>query len=945
MSSAEKPLKSDLVGAIDSFLDSKRASKGEDGDVKFLNILEYVDRFKLIPTGLYPAQRFILKLYYNIQLSDVMPEDPSDRIQIKDNMGHSVVAEFTEVQYLKYLYDQKRCNIQEQDGIERREIILVLGRRSGKSALAGIIASYGNPQSYYGSIPGSEIRVLCVANDKEQASIVYSDIGAHVEAVDYFKNSLTSSTLQFMRFQTEEDRKKYNAGGKSSVVATFKSSIAKGLRGRGVICMILDELAFFVDNGNSSAEKIYKAITPSIAQFSPKDPKNKRKPLGPTHGRVISISSPDAKEGFFYRLYQLAMSGGKAAANMLVIQAPTWEINPSLDDSYYETEYHKDPRCILGDSLVYTDKGTFRIEDFDDKSGNVTQNLQYTVCQEGGRRALTNCFYDNGIQDVKEIVTNNGYRIGGTHNQRIKVLSPNGDIVWKRLDEIKIGEFIGINRKINLWPIEYVNTAECDIQFLNDDQLPKKLDEDLGLLIGTVIGNTQVARGRNEFENEICVPRVILQSPETVVAAFLRGLFKINTDGVVLFVSASRQFVAEVQTLLLNFGIMSQIRPNHDMHVITLDGYESIRIFLNKIGFVNEWEQDILRAIILRYQNNESQTEVVPDNTHYLWDLVVGISDLRKHVYDLSVPDGEMFVANGITCHNSFDTEHGANFSDRVRGWIEDSRDLTDCVVPELRPISRGNSREPFWAGLDFGIVNDGTSIALTSIRNGVPTLGYHEIWYAGKKWRDVNPHLESPLVPYALTLQDVKRLDISEIAEWLRILSSRFYIVKGVFDQWAGPIFEQELHKRSLTQFESRFFSPADSSHAFNTVKMMMYGKQMAIYDYPVQVTDLSANSKHYSPLITELLELQSTSAGKNINIVEAPKIPGKHDDMSDAFVRSMLLVAEHIKEHPDALSVGYMAGRPTTHRASQTYLGYQRTKMRLHGPPPRERTVPRHR
>jgi hypothetical protein len=627
----EAPFKSALTGEVSSFLDSKKASKpgSDDGFVDFLSVLDFIERFKLLPFGLYPVQRFIVKMYYNIPLNDV-----DKTIVIKDKLGEKILYTFTEVEYLKYLYDQGRCNVERQDGKERRELILVLGRRSGKSALSAIFAAYelykllrrGHPQSYYGMPPGSEIRVLAVANDKEQASIVYGDMQAHVEAVDYFKNALANTTQTFMKFRTENDKKRFGDVGKATVNATFKSSVAKGLRGRGVICAILDEIAFFIDDGKSSAERVYKAIMPSLAQFSPKDPKNKHEAVGPTEGRMILISSPDAKEGFFYRQYQLGMSKDKGSEDMLVIQAPTWEVNPTLDRSYYEKEYFKDPRTFM--------------------------------------------------------------------------------------------------------------------------------------------------------------------------------------------------------------------------------------------------------------------------------------------------------------------TEHGAEFSDRVRGWIEDSRDLFECITPKRIPNDRGLPREPHFAGIDVGLVNDGTSIALSRINQGKIELVYHETWYAKKTWKESNPHLKEPLTQYARTLQDVARLDMNEIALWFKAVCSRFYVVKGIFDQWSGIVFEQELHKQGLTQFETRNFFASDSSLMYQTFKMFMYNRQLDLYDYPVPEAMEGMTSGRHSPLITELLELQAYSQGKNIITVEAPNAPGKHDDMSDALARSILVASEYIVANPGILDrKNTITSIPSSQPRMPSYGQYHRMRSRLHG------------
>lgn len=654
MSSVEQKDKSKLTGALDEMLSKKRRQKHansgseDEYDPGFLNILEFIERFKLLPNGLYPVQRFILKLYYNIPLDTELPANPGDRILVSKGFRRAKATEVTEVEYLRHLYDNGRCNIPVQDFKPRRELILVLGRRSGKSMMSSIISAYelykliarGFPQAYYGMLPSAEIRVLCIANDKEQAEIVYGEINNHVQHVDYFQSSLIRSTQTFMKFRTASDAQRFKKDpGKATISATFKSSIARGIRGRGCMACILDELAFFVDDGKSSAKQVYRAVNPSLKQFSPKDPKNRRKSIGPSDGRMICISSPDAKDGLFYDLYELSKSNGVASSQMLMIQAPTWEVNPTIDESDYEVERAKDPRA--------------------------------------------------------------------------------------------------------------------------------------------------------------------------------------------------------------------------------------------------------------------------------------------------------------------FETEYGASFSDRVRGWIENEADLLDCCVKGLKPLLRGSPREPFFAGGDLGISGDGTCISLTHVIDGRIQLGYHETWCAGVAWEESNPHLTGPpLVPYARTLASQGRLDVDELVDWFYSLSRRFYIVGGLLDQAFGVIFEQKLHKKGLSQFETRRFSTMDSSDMYQGAKMLMYMRQFGIYDYPVkeagEETDLTT-AKH-SPHIAELLELQATSGGKNIIVVEKPSVPGKKDDFSDSLVRSLSLASAYVKENPNVLELSRVNAAPVVRRpAVSSFFQQQMARQRLHGPPPKERRVPR--
>ncbi len=325
------------------------------------NVLEYIESSWGLGMRLYPVQRFLVKLYY------YLPLDNTERtISISDMFNQRVVYRFTETEYLEYLSKEGRCNIERQDH-ERRELLLAIGRRAGKTTLSSIFASYEiyrllnlqNPQEYYGLPGGDRIQIISVATDKDQAGILFNGVTTHLNRCEYFKPYIANNTLSYIQFRTPADIEKYGQTvrhengkfvsfmGKATLRVTFKSCIAKGLRGSGNIVIILDEMAHFKDQGQSSAKDIYDAITPSTAAYSPKDPTNPTLPVGPVESRVICISSPLNKTGKFFELYHLAMTRGPGSENMIAIQAPTWEVNPTIESAYYRQRYHADPTVFM----------------------------------------------------------------------------------------------------------------------------------------------------------------------------------------------------------------------------------------------------------------------------------------------------------------------------------------------------------------------------------------------------------------------------------------------------------------------------------------------------------------------------------------------------------------------------------------------------------------------
>lgn len=379
----------------------------ETSKAQIFSVLDYIEQ----PWGidlhtLYPAQRFIVKLYYNLPLDENLPADPNKRIQIKDMFGERVLYEFSEREYLEYLYNEGRCNIGEQDH-ERRQLVLALGRRSGKTALSGIFASYElyrllnlyNPQAYYGLPNGNRIQIISVATDKDQAGLLYNEVTTHLAKCGYFKPYIVNVTQGWVNFRTPFDIEKYGPSfrqmdgkfvsfsGKTTIRVTFKSCIAKGLRGAGNIVVILDEVAHFRDKGGSSAKDIYDAITPSVAAFSRKDPNtglpavdSKTGESAEVEGRIILISSPLGKSGKFYELYDLAMRGGEGSDNILAVQAPTWEVNPTIPSSYYREKYHEDPVTFATE---------FGAQFSDQAVGWIERKEDLLACIEPDRRPAT----------------------------------------------------------------------------------------------------------------------------------------------------------------------------------------------------------------------------------------------------------------------------------------------------------------------------------------------------------------------------------------------------------------------------------------------------------------------------------------------------------------------------------------------------------------------------
>lgn len=350
-----------------------------------VDIITFVEASWGLNMPLYPVQRVILKTFYGLPLDDnplgfpldvpVPPDHPNYAPEHVDQDGyyrHRVAITdwrrenlkcLTEKQYLTYLHAQRRCNIPEVEvGVERSEIVLSVGRRSGKSEMSAFISAYetyrliskGNPQQYYGLPPGENIQVISFATDKEQASVSFGKSSGYFSGCDFFRSYAANHTKTYITFQTPSDIERFGSyadddTAKASIKITFRSSVAKGARGSGNIVVVLDEMAHFTDNGQSSAEEVYKAVKASMAAFTKKDPKDKRRAVGDPESKMVAISSPNGRQGVFYQIFQDGFSNREIAKTRLCIQAPTWEVNPSVATSVFVTEYVRDARAFFSE--------------------------------------------------------------------------------------------------------------------------------------------------------------------------------------------------------------------------------------------------------------------------------------------------------------------------------------------------------------------------------------------------------------------------------------------------------------------------------------------------------------------------------------------------------------------------------------------------------------------
>lgn len=289
---------------------------------------------------LYPLQEVILKCFYRGQPGNTNIKLTDEEIELLREENHENVIE-------KY-YSPETF----------RELILALGRRSGKDFIISLVALYetmrlmeipgGDPLAFYNIADGQPIYILTIATAAEQAEILFREIKSKMHTSPYFRNKVGHLESREIWFMTHADKKKkqelMDAGIKAaaddikgSIVVMAGHSNSDSLLGKRYFTLLFDEVASYKSSSSAqSGERLYAALAPGQSDFNQlvgndADGKEIRR----MDSKMISISSPRGEEGIFYKMYKES----PFADNRLSFRFPTWKVNLRITEEMLRKEY------------------------------------------------------------------------------------------------------------------------------------------------------------------------------------------------------------------------------------------------------------------------------------------------------------------------------------------------------------------------------------------------------------------------------------------------------------------------------------------------------------------------------------------------------------------------------------------------------------------------------
>jgi hypothetical protein len=197
-----------------------------------------------------------------------------------------------------------------------REAWLVCGRRAGKSFMLALTAVYLAAFHDYRPFlsPGEKGTIMIIAADRKQARVILRYVAALVKEVPILASLIQREWAEGFDLS--------NAVSIEVATCSFRST-----RGYTLVAGLLDELAFWSTETSSEPDyEVLNALRPGMATIP--------------RSMLLCASSPYARRGVLFEAHRKHF--GKDG-NVLVWQASTQRMNPTIEQSFIDAEVERDP--------------------------------------------------------------------------------------------------------------------------------------------------------------------------------------------------------------------------------------------------------------------------------------------------------------------------------------------------------------------------------------------------------------------------------------------------------------------------------------------------------------------------------------------------------------------------------------------------------------------------
>jgi len=205
------------------------------------------------------------------------------------------------------------------------EATLVIGRRGGKSLIMALVAAYLG--CFFDWRPflteGERGVIMIIAADRRQATVIFKYLRGML-GIPLLSSMIERETLDTIELS-------------NSITIEIQTASYKTIRGRTVVTVLADELAFWSDETSANPDvEIINAAKPAMATIP--------------RAIMIKASSPYARRGALWNDYKKHF--GKDDSSVLVWQAATRVMNPSVPESFIASALEDDPAAASAEYLA-----------------------------------------------------------------------------------------------------------------------------------------------------------------------------------------------------------------------------------------------------------------------------------------------------------------------------------------------------------------------------------------------------------------------------------------------------------------------------------------------------------------------------------------------------------------------------------------------------------------
>jgi ribonucleoside-diphosphate reductase alpha chain len=158
------------------------------------------------------------------------------------------------------------------------------------------------------------------------------------------------------------------------------------------------------------------------------------------------------------------------------------------------TDAVKQGGCVVPDTMVSTNRGVVPIRDLGPAGASADSWHPHAaplrVATDAGEQESDE-FYVHGVAAVRRIRTKSGYHLSATHRHRIRVIDAEGRYIWRRFDELSVGDWVVLQKGHLLEPDDRGLPALATRPHPNATavRLPTEASELFGEFVGYLVGD------------------------------------------------------------------------------------------------------------------------------------------------------------------------------------------------------------------------------------------------------------------------------------------------------------------------------------------------------------------------------------------------------------------------------------------------------------------------